>query len=415
MCLRKYKLNNKDWRTVEERFQKKLSSWKRKLLSYGERLVLINSVLSSLAMYMMSFFEIPKNTNQMGSSVSSKGLKRLRNPKFRSTEHMFAYKRPVYGFFYFSSSQWLTNKILGGQVYPSLFNIARKKHSSVAHVLSTNPLNISFRRVLVDNKLIKWNDLVARVAFVQLDGHHDKAIWSLTKHGYFTVKSLYNFLANQSVLPLNKKLWKLKLPLKIKIFVWFLMKGVILTKDNLKKRNWNGDDGCCFCNEKETIQHLFFDCHIARFVWRIFQVAFGLKPPSNVTCLVGTWFEQVDPNMSPLVCVDASAIVWSIWLCRNDCVFDRKRLNSYLQGYILDKVLESTSKGGWQKSFEVSMPLVRDGGFRGVRKEWWYDPERFAANLQVVVLMDLNNLLGLRADVEDAQIRIILNQVLHEG
>ena len=54
------KLSNKHWSTVEERFQKKVSSWKGKLLSSGGRLVLINSVLSSLPMYMMSFFAIPK-------------------------------------------------------------------------------------------------------------------------------------------------------------------------------------------------------------------------------------------------------------------------------------------------------------------------------------------------------------------
>jgi hypothetical protein len=54
------RLFNKDWRIVEERFQKKLSSWKGKLLSSGGRLVLINSVLSSLPMFMMSFFRIPK-------------------------------------------------------------------------------------------------------------------------------------------------------------------------------------------------------------------------------------------------------------------------------------------------------------------------------------------------------------------
>jgi hypothetical protein len=40
--------------------KKTLSSWKGKLLSYGDRLVLINSVLGSLAMYVMSFFEVPK-------------------------------------------------------------------------------------------------------------------------------------------------------------------------------------------------------------------------------------------------------------------------------------------------------------------------------------------------------------------
>jgi hypothetical protein len=54
------KLNNKDWKMVEERIEKRLSSWKAKYLSIGRRLVLINSVLSSLPMFMLSFFEIPK-------------------------------------------------------------------------------------------------------------------------------------------------------------------------------------------------------------------------------------------------------------------------------------------------------------------------------------------------------------------
>jgi hypothetical protein len=38
----------------------KLSGWKGKLLSVGGRLVLINWVLSSLLMFMMSLFEVPK-------------------------------------------------------------------------------------------------------------------------------------------------------------------------------------------------------------------------------------------------------------------------------------------------------------------------------------------------------------------
>jgi hypothetical protein len=39
---------------------RKLSSWKGKLMSVGGRLVLINYVLTSLAIFMMSFFEVPK-------------------------------------------------------------------------------------------------------------------------------------------------------------------------------------------------------------------------------------------------------------------------------------------------------------------------------------------------------------------
>jgi hypothetical protein len=54
------KLNNKDWQMIEKRFEKRLSGWKGKMLSVGGCLVLINSMLSSLVMFMMSFFEVPR-------------------------------------------------------------------------------------------------------------------------------------------------------------------------------------------------------------------------------------------------------------------------------------------------------------------------------------------------------------------
>jgi hypothetical protein len=38
----------------------KMSSWIGKLLSCGDHLVLVNSVLTSLPIFMLSFFEIPK-------------------------------------------------------------------------------------------------------------------------------------------------------------------------------------------------------------------------------------------------------------------------------------------------------------------------------------------------------------------
>jgi hypothetical protein len=53
------RISNVDWKIIEENFEKKLSSWKGKLFSYGGRLVLINSVLSSLAMFMLFFYEVP--------------------------------------------------------------------------------------------------------------------------------------------------------------------------------------------------------------------------------------------------------------------------------------------------------------------------------------------------------------------
>jgi len=47
--------------------------------------------------------------------------------------------------------------------YPSLYNIARKKNKTVANVLNTRPLNISFRRAQVGDKLRMWLELVAKI------------------------------------------------------------------------------------------------------------------------------------------------------------------------------------------------------------------------------------------------------------
>ena len=54
------KINNKDRKVIEDRIEKRLSGWKGKVLSYGGRLTLVNSVLSSLPMFMLSFFDVPR-------------------------------------------------------------------------------------------------------------------------------------------------------------------------------------------------------------------------------------------------------------------------------------------------------------------------------------------------------------------
>ena len=53
-----------EWKHVEEHLEKRLSSWKGKLLSVGGRLVLINSVLTNMVLYMLSFFQLPKGVLQ---------------------------------------------------------------------------------------------------------------------------------------------------------------------------------------------------------------------------------------------------------------------------------------------------------------------------------------------------------------
>jgi hypothetical protein len=50
----------------------------------------------------------------------------------------------------------------------------------------------------------------------------------------------------------NNKLWKFKIPLRIKVFGWYLHKGGVLTKDNLAKQNWHGNKICVFFSPKQN-------------------------------------------------------------------------------------------------------------------------------------------------------------------
>ena len=52
-------------------------------------------------------------------------------------------------------------------------DIARKKRVTLCQVFCSVPLNISFHRAFVGDKLTKWNELVAKVVFVQLEDQPD--------------------------------------------------------------------------------------------------------------------------------------------------------------------------------------------------------------------------------------------------
>jgi hypothetical protein len=201
----------------------------------------------------------------------------------------------------------------------------------VESVISTMPLNVSFRRFLNANNQILWNDLVGRIVHVRPNDQDDVFVWNLHQHDQYTVHSLYLALISNGTTRLNKQLWRLKVPLKIKIFMWCLKREVVLTKDNLAKRNWGGSKQCSFCLREETIQHMFFDCSYARFIWGLIQMAFNILPPQSVQHLFHDWKNQVRGNIRRQLLAGASAFCWAIWLSRNDVVFDKSPIKSFMQ------------------------------------------------------------------------------------
>ena len=93
-------------------------------------------------------------------------------------------------------------------------------------------LNVAFKRYLMSVNLQAWHNVVAMVADVHLRNQRDRFVWGLHQNELFSVNSMYRALLGVQALPYNTLIWKLKLPLKIKVFIWYY-KDVILTKDNL--------------------------------------------------------------------------------------------------------------------------------------------------------------------------------------
>lgn len=136
---------------------------------------------------------------------------------------------------------------------------------------------------------------------VQLGGRGE-ALWSFSANNKFSVKSLYEHLTRSYSGPNYKLIWKVKIPLKIKIFMWLVAQSAILTKDNMEKRKWQGDPTCYFCNSTESVDHLLFQCSTARVVWGMVAICFnqGNRPSSYNQFWV--WIKQVLPGEKMFIC-----------------------------------------------------------------------------------------------------------------
>ena len=55
-----------------------------------------------------------------------------------------------------------------------------------------------------------------------------------------------------------------------------------------------------------------------------------LYPPRSIAHIFGSWLNVVDVRCKQLIRVAALAVIWSLWLCRNDKVFNDKKC-SFMQ------------------------------------------------------------------------------------
>jgi hypothetical protein len=205
--------------------------------------------------------------------------------------------------------------------YKNLYDICECRGITVHEALLERWSNLKFRRTLTDNVLQMWESLIAECAVVVLSDENDTVKWKLDPKG-FSVRSMYRALKWRSFGFPFKFLWKVKVPAKVKVFLWLVVKRSILTKDVLHHRGWKGDWLCQFCSENETISHLFFSCPLARYIWNVACCAFGFKNrPTSIKKLFGSWLRKFKKKDKHVALVGIAAVLWGLWKTQNNACF----------------------------------------------------------------------------------------------
>ena len=143
---------------------------------------------------------------------------------------------------------------------------------------------------LIDHETKRWKVELIRAVFLPFKANtilnmplsynlpEDKLIWTGNRRGDFTINSAY-YIACSLVeaeetsesssgnprTPFWKKIWHLKIPSKIRIFVWRACMNGLSTRLNLSRRGVNIKPMCpIYDQEMETTTHALIQCELAK-------------------------------------------------------------------------------------------------------------------------------------------------------
>ena len=166
----------------------------------------------------------------------------------------------------------------------------------------------------------QWFDLMEIVKSIVFTEEEDSLIWQLENKGVYSTSSLYHVINFRGVIPVFiPALWKLNVPPRVHVFLWLLSHNKIMTKDNLRKRQIIKPEECLFCSDKESVQHLMFECIVAKNIWAIISETFAVNIGTSFESVARYWVSNSKNSALNSVC---AAVMWNLWKFRNDLVFN---------------------------------------------------------------------------------------------
>ena len=156
----------------------------------------------------------------------------------------------------------------------------------------------------------------------------DMLIWKENKLNSFTVKSAYR-VAQELLNPTKgghsmagvfrrvwKSVWTLNTPPKVRLFLWRAYFNILLTWDNLCRKNLQVEPCCAICYQpRETMCHTLWECPLTRNVWALVKgkIQKSAAQASDFLVLTRNMLERLPKEEMERW----SIIAWAIWNARN--------------------------------------------------------------------------------------------------
>ena len=199
--------------------------------------------------------------------------------------------------------------------------VSNQQNCSIADVWDGTQLRITFRRCFDQALMLRWYDLVSIAESLALNSERDTPIWKFDSKGVYTVSSFYAVVNFRGISPVYiPSLWKIHIPPRVHVFLWMLSKNKLLTRLNLSKRQNIPDLSCLFCVEPESVMHLFFECAVAKEMWRNISPLTGLPVVTDYLSVARLWICEKTHKIPNIV---HSVVLWSMWKFRNDMCLNR--------------------------------------------------------------------------------------------
>ncbi|KAJ1260787.1 hypothetical protein BS78_10G258800 [Paspalum vaginatum] len=237
-------------------------------------------------------------------------------------------------------------------LYPALFSHVLGPDVSVQFVLQRD-FDLHLRPRLTTAAAGELTSLMQIISQVQVSETPDER-WLRSTTLAFSSRGAYAILSNTVATDDNgQRIWKTKVPNKVKIFAWLFFKNRLSTRENLHRKHVQPEATCCRCNAaSESWRHIFIQCPFVAGLWQRLGInmdgvietkdVWSVDTPSS---LCGELWEDV-----------VLTLLWLLWESRNGHVFRQERLCVRV---LLSKAADDLKI--WRSRFPIQSRIGVDG------------------------------------------------------